>query len=204
MKKNRRKRSKTRVLVLNADFSPLALIDWKRALVLCIINESDPSKGLVPIDFYTDKHAKSCGNQKFVIPSVVRSPNYIRQKGRKIPFSRKNIFLRDNLTCMYCGEQDITGENLTFDHVIPRAIWKNQNHRGTPTTWTNIVTCCKSCNRKKANMTPKQANMNLLKEPKEPNIHQYILGISPWTRIEESWEPYLPAFYKNLLKKRKK
>lgn len=197
------KHKRKRVLVLNADFSPMALIDWKRAIVLTIINEKEPMKGLEPIDYYNES-VLTCGKKHFPIPSVVRSPVYIRQKGRKIPFSRKNVFIRDNLTCMYCGKQDLSGQDLTFDHVIPRVIWRNQNHNGTPTTWKNIVTCCKTCNRRKADRTPKEANMQLLKEPKEPNPHQYILGLSPWSRIHPTWEAYLTPLYKNLLQTQKK
>lgn len=200
MKKLRNK--KRRVLVLNADFTPLALINWKRALILCSVNQEDPSKGLEPIDYY-DFYILSCGNKKFPIPSVVRSPQYIRQRNRKIPFSRKNVFIRDNMTCVYCGKEDLSGETLTFDHVIPKAIWKNQNHKGSPTTWKNIVTCCKKCNLKKANRTPKQAKMDLLREPKEPNPHQYILGLTPWSKIHSTWEPYLTPLYKKFLNKQK-
>ena len=200
MSKSLRRSKKKRVLVLNADCTPLALIDWKRAIVLTIINQSDPTKGFEVMDYY-DSSVLSCGHKKFMLPSVVRIPFYIKPKGRKVPFSRKNVFIRDQMTCMYCGMQDMTGKELTFDHIIPRAIWNNQNHNGTPTTWKNIVTCCKHCNRKKANRTPKQANMKLLKEPKEPGTHEYILGLGPWTKIHKSWEPYLPKFYKNLLKR---
>lgn len=197
-----KKRNHRRVLVLNADMSPMSLIDWRRAIVLTMINQENPSMGLQAVDYYADS-VKSCGAISFPLPSVVRSPTYIRPKNAKVPFSRKNVFIRDQMTCMYCGRQDFSASNLTFDHVIPRAIWNKQNHRGTPTTWTNIVTCCKTCNLYKANRTPKQANMTLLKEPTEPSRHNFVLGLNPWSKIHPTWEQYLPKLYKNLMKKEK-
>ena len=201
MKLKRKKHRK--VLVLNADFTPIALMDWRRALVLTLENQEVPGTGLEAIEYYKTHPILSAGHRKFPVPSVVRSPKYLKNRRQRVKFSRKNLFLRDNLTCMYCGNQYIKSTDLTYDHVIPRDIWKKNNYPGTPTTWTNIVTCCLKCNRYKRNRTPKQANMKLLKEPKEPSVHQYIINITPWTKIHSSWEPYLPVFYKNLLKKTK-
>lgn len=202
MRKSKNHQNNKRTLVLNADYCAMSLIPIRKALELSIKNQYDPSKGLQAIDYYDEK-ILSCGGRYFPFPSVVRSPKYIRPKGKKIPFSRKNVFLRDNMTCMYCGIQDITGRTLTYDHVIPKAIWKRQNHTLTPTNWLNIITSCIKCNRKKGNRTPKQANMQLAIEPFEPNPHNHLLGFSPWMKIHESWEVYLPKNYKNLIEKNK-
>jgi len=128
-------------------------------------------------------------------------PVYIKWKEkRRIPFSKKNVFLRDQLTCQYCGKQEQEPRKLTYDHVISRATWKKKRYNGTPTHWGNIVCCCVSCNRRKADRSLAEANMKLLREPKEPNAHQYILGITPWnTKIHESWYEYLTPMYKEIL-----
>ena len=61
---------------------------------------------------------------------------------RKVP-----VFLRDRLTCRYCGKSALKGElsvsDLTVDHVRPRTVGG---------TWDidNLVTACKSCNEIKA------------------------------------------------------
>lgn len=191
-----------RVLMLNADFSALATISWKRAIVLAIINQEDPTKGLEIVDYYDDV-ILTCGGKNIPMPAVVRSPHYIRQTKRKLSFSRKHVFLRDQMTCCYCGKQDITGETLTYDHVIPRAAWKKLAYKGTPTQWGNICTCCKSCNRRKADRTPKEAGMILLRQPNEPSPTNFVLGLSPWSKIHSKWEVYLPPLYKSLLEKRK-
>jgi len=166
-----------------------------------MINQQSPTEGLEVIDFYKDDFIAASNGRKFPIPAVVRCPIYVPRKQKGMPFSRKNVFLRDQLTCQYCGFCDDTTNNLTFDHVIPRAVWKKKNYKGTPTNWTNIVTCCTPCNNRKADRTPKDANMRLLKEPTQPNPHKYILGLSPWCRIPSEWEPYLTPMYKHLTRK---
>jgi hypothetical protein len=45
------------------------------------------------------------------------------------------------------------------------------------------------CNNRKANRTPEQADMHLLKEPQKPNyffFFQHMVGVR-----HESWRPYL-------------
>lgn len=74
---------------------------------------------------------------------------------------------------------------LTFDHVVPHS-------RGGAKSWTNIVTACKACNHKKANKTPKEANMPLLKKPRP--LKQSV--ISPVDKANkdvypEQWRPYI-------------
>lgn len=196
------KRIHTRTLVLNSDYLPISLISWKRAIILSMMNQDNPSEGVEVIDFYKNDFIEMTQGRKYPIPAVVRLANYVRQKKRKLPFSRKNVFVRDQMTCQYCGFSDGTIKHLTYDHVVPRSVWKKKNHQGTPTSWNNIVTCCISCNRKKADLTPEQAGMKLKKVPTEPNPHQFILGLSPWSSIPEEWEPYLTPIYKVFAKNR--
>ena len=56
----------------------------------------------------------------------------------KPSFTRFNVFLRDKFSCQYCG----SGEELTFDHLLPRS-------KGGETNWDNVVTACSACNVKK-------------------------------------------------------
>ena len=65
--------------------------------------------------------------------------------------SKRNIFLRDNYVCQYCGT-DCTHDSATLDHVQPIS-------KGGKSTWDNLSTACKPCNYRKANSTkmkPKQ------------------------------------------------
>jgi 5-methylcytosine-specific restriction endonuclease McrA len=82
--------------------------------------------------------------------------------------------------------------------VIPKSKWTND--LGTPTNWTNIVTACVSCNRKKGNRTPKQANMPLKNNPVVPvknvkylPLTHYLLKIR--SDIPQEWTIYLPESY---------
>lgn len=70
------------------------------------------------------------------------------------------LFRRDHHICAYCGTEHQPHE-LTRDHVYPRS-------RGGTNDWVNSVTACKSCNHRKANRTPEEANMLLLYTPYRP------------------------------------
>jgi 5-methylcytosine-specific restriction endonuclease McrA len=173
---------------------PLGVISWRRAITLFFINQENPSKGLEVIEYYNDDYIKT-SYRSYQVPSVVRSPIYIKQRKNTITFSRKNVFIRDGLICQYCHKPFPPNE-LEYDHVIPRSKWDEK--WGTPTTYTNIVTCCQRCNRQKDNKTLKECGMKLLREPKIPGPHQYILGVTPWSTIPEQWLKYLPPLYKTI------
>lgn len=179
----------------------MGIVNWKRAITLSMVNQTSPNEGLQVIDFYKDDYIGGCNGKKFPIPAVVRCPEYVVRRKKGMPFSRKNVFLRDQLTCQYCGFSNGTATNLTYDHVIPRAVWKKKAYVGTPTNWTNIVTCCEPCNKRKADRTPVEANMRLLREPTQPNPQKYILGLTPWCKIPKEWELYLTPLYKHLIRK---
>jgi len=82
----------------------------------------------------------------------------------------------------YCGNRHAASE-LTLDHVQPRS-------RGGPTTWRNIVVSCFGCNSRKANRSPEEAGMPLLREPRAPLWHPTTL-----LRVAEEphplWQPFL-------------
>lgn len=187
----------SKCLVLNADYSPLCVIGWKRALIWSLKHSDDPLIGVEVIDFYKNDFITGTNNRKFPIPAVVKTVQYFRLHDQRVNFSRKNIFIRDNYTCQYCSTKKDINE-LTYDHVIPKSKWTND--LGTPTNWTNIVTACVSCNRKKGNRTPKQANMPLKNNPVVPvknvkylPLTHYLLKIR--SDIPQEWTIYLPESY---------
>ena len=152
-------------LVLNSDYSPLTIIDWKRALLWSIKHEYSKNNGVLIIDFYKDDWISCANGKKMPLPAIVKTVRYFKLFDHNINFSRKNVFLRDDYTCQYCGKQPDL-KNLTYDHVIPKSKWDYS--KGTPTTWFNVVASCVQCNRKKGNKTPKDANMILLNYPEKP------------------------------------
>lgn len=186
------KPSHTRTLQLNNDFSPHSIISWDLAITAVMVNQENSKEGVFAVDFYKDEFIKDSRGHCYPIPAVVALAKYVR-KGKQIPFSRKNVFQRDKLTCQYCNKKFHPWE-LTYDHVIPRCMW-DQKKYGTPTHWGNIVTCCTPCNKRKAGRTPEQAKMHLIKKPVAPAGGNFIHGLSFWSNIEKEWIPYLPEIY---------
>lgn len=179
-----------RCLLLNADYSPISIITWKRAIVWHFKYELNNSYGIDIIDFYKHDSIIGTKNKKFPIPAVAKTNRYFQVNNGSVVFSRKNIFIRDEYTCQYCNEKFDHGK-LTYDHIIPKS-------KSGPTNWTNIVTACVQCNSRKGNRTPKQANMPLLKNPIKPEkrlrylpIYDYLSTIQ---KIPEEWTIYLPEY----------
>ncbi len=161
-------------LLLNFTYEPLRVIDWKKAVILIFLGKAEA------ISSY-DKVIRSV-SFSMPLPAVVRLLKYVKN-GRKtyMRFSRENVFIRDNYTCQYCGKK-FPPSQLTYDHVIPKS-------RGGATDWTNIVTCCKRCNRIKGGRTPEEAGMKLIKQPRRPIM---LPGMQVHRRnIPEEWKPYL-------------
>ncbi|RMD86100.1 MAG: HNH endonuclease [Candidatus Dadabacteria bacterium] len=140
-------------LLLNASYEPLMVISWQKAVTLFFM-------GKVEVIEEYDQDIRSVS---IVIkaPAVVRLLRYVKRRTVRPALSRVNVFARDNFECQYCGAK-LQSKIATIDHVIPKS-------RGGTTCWTNVVTCCMKCNRKKGGKTPKEANMPLRKKPKEPH-----------------------------------
>ena len=186
----------SRCLVLNADYTPLGIINWQRALVWSVQYETNSPMSIDIIDFYKDDYVIGI-NKKHPIPAVVKTNRYFKLHNQSVNFSRKNLFIRDSYTCQYCNQQKDLNK-LTYDHVIPKSKWKNKN--SSPTCWTNIVTACVECNRKKGNRTPTQANMALKNLPYQPSkSFKYLpvvgLLLNIRTDIPDEWKDYLPDSY---------
>lgn len=147
-----------RCVVLNSDYSFLSIVDWKKALILLI-------KGKTEVLKYSDIEIRN-GEGEVVtkLPLVMKLIKLVRMIYRnKVPFSKKNVMIRDGFKCSYCDSKD----NLTIDHIIPAA-------KGGKTSFDNCVCACLSCNNKKRNRTPSEANMFLKKRPYSPTISEFI------------------------------
>jgi len=160
------------VLVLNSNYSPMTVCTAKRAICLQVLRRIDV------IEKYNEKiHSPSIS---FNLPSVIKIRDYIRHNDMAVEISRKNILIRDDHSCQYCGTKMTS--HLTVDHVLPR-------FRGGKDIWENLVTACKPCNQKKGNRTPDEANMPLDHQPKRPNrIHYFQRFVKD---LQVDWRPYL-------------
>lgn len=163
------------VLVLDADYVPLRVEDWKK--VIC-----DSFLGKVEVVEYSRDHTIKGVTREYPMPAVVRVLRRFRRDRQAIKFSRLNIYARDAFTCQYCANQ-FPSEDLTFDHVLPRA-------QGGRTTWENIVTCCIPCNATKANRTPEQAGIALLRQPKKPRWLPAVMVEMGRNKVPAEWAGY--------------
>ena len=79
-------------LLLNATFEPLKVVHWQKAVTLWC-------QGKVEIIAHHDREIRAV-SFSFKMPSVIRLLRYVRIKQRfdYVPFSRANIYARDEYT----------------------------------------------------------------------------------------------------------
>ena len=161
------------VLLLDSTYEPLKVISWQRAFYLIFAGKAEVIEE-------SEKEVRSA-YQSWKLPSVIRQLVKFKRRDA-VQFSRINIYMRDGWKCQYCSKKKLTKE-LTFDHVVPRA-------HGGKTTWTNVVTACKRCNSHKADQTPSQVGMKLIREPVQPTWlpAQMVVRMK---EVPEEWKSYI-------------
>lgn len=183
-------------LVLNRNWQPINVATVARALIM-LWNET--ARVVDPVDYqlysWSDwaelkpeegKPFVRAVRQRFRAPEVVTLTEFDKLPTAAVTFSRRNVFKRDRYTCQYCNHQPGSDE-LTIDHVVPRA-------QGGESTWTNCVLACLECNSRKADRTPKQANMTLRNEPTRPAWKPIY---SNHAGRMESWSKFISEAYWN-------
>lgn len=166
------KRNCMRTLVLNAGYEPLAVVSFRRALVLVlsgkasVVAESgDPVVGPTEI---------------LPRPSVILLHRYV-----KIPYregtaaTRRGVLRRDGHQCAYCGKAA-----STVDHVLPKS-------RGGADSWENMVACCLRCNNAKGDRTLNQLGWQLRFRPQPPRGARW--QIRELERPAPQWNEFLDA-----------
>lgn len=144
---------KYRALVLDSSYRPIEVVNWQKALCMDLFDKTDV------LEYYDGVFVRSAYTQ-FMIPAVLRVRFYVQRKNSygRVTINRRNVFLRDNNTCQYCGSRN----NLTIDHVTPLS-------RGGDWSWGNLVAACGACNSRKGAKTLKQLGWKLRKQPAEPS-----------------------------------
>ncbi len=89
---------------------------------------------------------------------IVRLLRTIHVPRRLLRPNRRNLLLRDDHTCQYCGFLGPAAE-LTVDHIVPLSLG------GSGDRWDNLVVACKRCNWRKANHRPEEVGMHLRRPP---------------------------------------
>ena len=117
-------------------------------------------------------------------PEVILLTSYGGVPRLEVSFSRRNLYRRDAYSCQYCQRRQPL-EDLSIDHVMPRS-------RGGKTSWENCVLACVNCNSRKANRTPQESGLRLMRQPRKPTWSP-LLETLPQAR-PDSWK----AFLKNM------
>jgi 5-methylcytosine-specific restriction endonuclease McrA len=162
------------VLLLNTTYEPMHVVSLRRAVALVLQDKAH----LVEIS------ERSVRSPSLALPE----PSVIRLRGRApvarqrvLPLSRSAVLARDAYTCQYCG-LTLPAGRLTIDHVLPQS-------RGGGWSWTNLVAACPACNAAKANRTPEEAGMALLRPPGKPiGVQAALLHDA---QRNPAWRPYL-------------
>ena len=180
--------SSYRALVLDPAFRPIDVVNWQRALVLDMLAKVEV------LEYYQDVTVNSV-SAEFFLPAVllVKEVGKCASKFSRVPLNRRNIMIRDNLTCQYCGKTPrgkLTG-GLTLAHIVPQC-------KGGENSWTNLVTACGPCNTRKGHQSLKELKWKLMSQPKEPSPFDQVMqlamlgvGYGNLSDIPEEWGNYL-------------
>jgi len=165
-------------LLLNANFEPisvlpLSVIDYRHAIKLMYLGR------VTVLETYSDWLIRS-ERLTLNVPSVCVTKDYFPHK-QHVKFWRYNMYLRDLFKCAYC-EEVFDYDELTIDHVVPRAV-------GGKTNWTNCTTSCKACNSAKGHKT----NVKPRIMPYKPDYYQLVAKwkAGPIIVRQPSWNQYL-------------
>ena len=134
-------------LVLNADYRPLSyyplsLWSWQDTVKSVFLDR------VIIVSNY-DRIVRS-PSFDMQLPSVIALKDYIVHNQNQV-LQDLMFFLEINFLCQYCG----SGEELTFDHLLPRS-------KGGETHWDNVVTACSACNVRKGGKLLKFSGMKLI------------------------------------------
>jgi len=188
------------VLVLNKQFLPIQIADWKQVMSLLFQGHAEAVDANYQTYGYEDwvelskamadnpagfKHTPTL---RIAIPEVIRLTRYESMPTSEVKFTRSNVYEHFKNKCSYCGNKFST-KDLNLDHVIPSS-------RGGRTNWENIVLACIPCNSRKACRTPEEAGMKLLVAPVRPKFKgpaQLLMKI-PF-KTQQSWKNFIDMSY---------
>lgn len=181
------------VLLLNRNFYPVSITTARRAVVLlyggaaAALDEDGETHDfdrwrVLPVRHHDDGIPLVRGELR--VPRVLHLLRYERAPRIVVRLTRRNLMLRDEHQCQYCGRRPHQ-RDLNLDHVVPRS-------RGGGESWENLVVSCRQCNLRKGRRTPDEAGMRLLRVPFKPRWStptQILLEREPFSE----WHPYLKA-----------
>ena len=160
-----------RTLVLNAGYEPLAVVSFKRAIIL-VLNQK------ATVLAQAGNHLVRSATSEYKLPSVILLSRYVRIPGsRVIPVSRRGVLRRDAHRCVYCNRAA-----NTVDHVQPKS-------KGGTDTWENLVAACLRCNNSKGDKTLSEMGWTLSFTPRMPTGGAWLIRGAE--KLEPEWDEYL-------------
>jgi len=159
-------------LILRLDITgwPQRWIPWQHAVILDAREMIAWTAGERTFTFHGGINRLSGRRSRITVNSIIAVRGDARNGGDERlvpPLSNRELFLRDEHLCMYCGRQ-FPGNLLTRDHLVPLS-------RGGVDCWSNVVAACRGCNHSKGSRTPDEAGMSLLAVPYVPNRAEYLV-----------------------------
>ena len=169
-------------LVLNRSWLPIGHLSVKKAVVALMGGDKDhPVMALdmafdeegaptytnpVPWETWVALPVRDCDlyvqthKGRIRVPTVVITRTFNKVPVLKPRVSSRTIFERDNGRCQYTGKS-LTRSGASLDHIIPRS-------RGGRDSFSNLVLCDKEVNLFKADRTPEEAGLRLIRKPVTP------------------------------------
>ncbi len=159
-----------RTLVLNAGYEPLAVVTFRRALLLVLTGKAS----------VLAEDSEPVVTPRTVVgrPTVILLNRYVKVPYRDaVNVTRRGVLRRDARRCGYCGKAA-----TTVDHIMPRS-------RGGTNTWENLIACCLDCNSTKGDKTLRQLGWKLRFKPIRPRGPQWF--ITELERPAPGWSDFL-------------
>lgn len=164
-----------KTLLLSASYEALSFINEKKVFKFLFKDKVDVIS--------TWEEVMDWGQSKVKFPSILKLKSNIKRNFIIVNFSRKSLIKRDKSTCQYCGKV-LTASQITVDHIIPKA-------QGGGTSFINCVICCQTCNFNKADKTPEQAGMKLIRRPVHPSFGIFYHVTPSKEHWHHDWDCFL-------------
>lgn len=159
------------ILQLDIAGNPMRWITYEEGAIYVAKDLVAWSSGQVNTTIFGGYRAVDGGRSSLTYNSIMAVRGEMSQRAHarslSVPLSNRTLFRRDRHICAYCGN-DFATNHLTRDHVIPTS-------KGGKNVWTNVVTACSSCNKRKDSQTPEEADMKLIYVPYAPNRNEYLI-----------------------------
>ncbi|MFO7177837.1 MAG: HNH endonuclease [Pseudomonadota bacterium] len=182
------------VLLLNRHFAPVSVATVRRAFVLLFCGAAravDHDGETYDFQGWLTQPVRSADDLLPTVSGCIRVPRvlhllrYDRSPRIAVRLTRRNLMIRDQFQCQYCGRRP-AHRDLNVDHIVPRS-------RGGQDSWENLVVSCRTCNLRKGRRTPAEAGMRLLSVPQRPrwSTAMQIRLVTREPFVE--WQPFLQA-----------